>query len=99
MSFNPSLPADNTPLRSDEMRGQLTSLKALIDAVPPPHNSSGANCQIQLADGNGAFASDPSFYFVQGDGWTSLRCNWPTTDPGSPGALWNNNGVLSISNG
>jgi hypothetical protein len=24
--FNPSLPADNSPLRSDEMRGQLTAL-------------------------------------------------------------------------
>ncbi|MBI5687327.1 MAG: hypothetical protein HZC54_19815 [Verrucomicrobia bacterium] len=26
MSFNPSLPADNSPLSSSEMRGQLTSL-------------------------------------------------------------------------
>ena len=31
--FNPTLPADNTPLVSAEMRSQLTSLKALIDAI------------------------------------------------------------------
>ena len=65
----------------------------------PGPGSSGANCQVQIADGNGNFASDPTFYFIQGDGWTSLRCNWPTSDPGIAGALWNNNGLLSVSNG
>ncbi len=65
----------------------------------PGPGSSGANQQIQFADGNGAFASDPDFYFISGGGWTSLRCNWPTSDPGIAGALWNNNGVLSVSNG
>ena len=32
MPFNPTLPADNSDLSSAEMRGQLNSLKALIDA-------------------------------------------------------------------
>ena len=32
--FDPSLPADHSPLVSAEMRAQLTALKALIDAVP-----------------------------------------------------------------
>jgi len=32
-------------------------------------------------------------------GNSTQRCNWPTTDPDIAGALWNNNGVLSISNG
>ncbi len=31
--FNPTLPAPNSPLSSAEMRSQLTSLKALIDAI------------------------------------------------------------------
>ncbi|MBI5687401.1 MAG: hypothetical protein HZC54_20195 [Verrucomicrobia bacterium] len=69
-----------------------------IQGVPGP-GSSGANCQIQIADGNGAFASDPDLYFVKAEGWTSLRCNWPATDPHVPGVLWNNGGVLSVSNG
>jgi len=33
MPFDPDLPADNSDLSSAEMRGQLTSLKALIDAL------------------------------------------------------------------
>jgi hypothetical protein len=99
MSFDPNLPANGSLIRAAELRAQFGGLKELIDAVPPPHNSSGANCQIQFADGNGAFASDPTFYFVAGEGYTTIRCNWPTSDPGIAGALWNNNGVLSVSNG
>ena len=34
MSFNPNLPAHNTPLVSAEMRGQLNGLAAMIAAVP-----------------------------------------------------------------
>ncbi len=34
MPFDPSKPAANAPNASAEMRGQLTALKALIDAVP-----------------------------------------------------------------
>jgi hypothetical protein len=34
MPYDPALPADHSPLVSAEMRGQLTSLKALIDAAP-----------------------------------------------------------------
>ncbi len=66
--------------------------------IPGP-GSSGTNGQIQFADGNGAFASDGSFYFISGGGFTTIRCNWPTSDPGIANALWNNNGVLSVSNG
>ena len=33
MSFDPALPAANSPLSSAEMRAQLTALKALIDAL------------------------------------------------------------------
>ena len=37
MPFDPSLPADHSPLVSAEMRGQFTGLKTLIDAgVPGP---------------------------------------------------------------
>jgi len=32
--FDPNIPAPNTRLRSAEMRGQFTALKALIDAIP-----------------------------------------------------------------
>ncbi|MCX6901669.1 MAG: hypothetical protein NT105_23565 [Verrucomicrobia bacterium] len=34
MPFDPSIPADNTPLDAAEMRGQLNGLKADIDAAP-----------------------------------------------------------------
>jgi hypothetical protein len=34
MPFDPSLPADHSPLVSAEMRAQLNGLKALIDAIP-----------------------------------------------------------------
>ena len=34
MPFDPSKPADHSPLVSAEMRGQLNGLKALVDAVP-----------------------------------------------------------------
>ena len=32
MAFNPSLPANNSPIASAELRNQLNGLKALIDA-------------------------------------------------------------------
>jgi len=68
-------------------------------AGTPAPQASGANCQIQISDGNGQLASNENLVFVQGDGWNSVRCNWPTTDPAIAGALWNNNGVLNVSNG
>ena len=34
MPFDPSKPADHTPLFAEEMRDQLNALKALIDALP-----------------------------------------------------------------
>lgn len=34
MSFNPDLPANGAEVSSAELRGQFTSLKALIDAIP-----------------------------------------------------------------
>ena len=34
MPFDPSKPANNTPLNSAELRSQLTSLKTLVDACP-----------------------------------------------------------------
>jgi hypothetical protein len=34
MAFNPALPQTNSPQSSAEMRGQLTGLKDLIDALP-----------------------------------------------------------------
>src|SRR5258706_10755283 len=34
MPFDPSLPATDSEMRSEEMRNQFTSLKTLIDAVP-----------------------------------------------------------------
>jgi len=45
------------------------------------------------------FASDVNFCIISGSGYTTIRCNWPATDPAIPGALWNNNGVLNVSNG
>lgn len=42
MPFDPAIPANNAPLSSAVMRGQLTSLKALIDAgVPGPQGPPG----------------------------------------------------------
>lgn len=62
---------------------------------------SSAAMQIQIAAGYGNLTSDLSFYFIfiQGPGWASLRCNWPTSNPAIPGAIWNNNGVLNVSSG
>ena len=34
MPFDPTLPAPNSQISSAELRGQLTSLKSLIDALP-----------------------------------------------------------------
>jgi len=34
MPFDPTLPAANSQISSAELRGQLTSLKSLIDALP-----------------------------------------------------------------
>ena len=44
MPFDPTLPADNTPVSAPAMREQLTALKALIAAVPagPPGRPSPA---------------------------------------------------------
>ena len=42
MPYDPNLPANNSPLSSAVMRGQLTSLKSLIDAgVPGPKGPPG----------------------------------------------------------
>jgi hypothetical protein len=35
MPFNPSLPAPDSPIRSDELRNQFNALKGLIDALVP----------------------------------------------------------------
>jgi len=63
-------------------------------AVPPD-----PICHLPTPISQNGLASDASFRFVQGSGFTTLRCNWPTSDPAIPGALWNNNGVLNVSNG
>ncbi len=34
MPFDPTLPTDNSPLSSTEMRSQLTGLRDLIDSIP-----------------------------------------------------------------
>ena len=34
MSFDPTKPANNSPVSSSELRSQLTGLKTLIDACP-----------------------------------------------------------------
>ena len=34
MAFNPNLPANHSPIVSQELRDQLNALKALIDAKP-----------------------------------------------------------------
>jgi hypothetical protein len=34
MAFDPTLPLNNSPIVSAELRGQFTGLKALIDALP-----------------------------------------------------------------
>ena len=36
MAFDPTLPANNAEVRSEELRNQFTGLKDLIDAVPAP---------------------------------------------------------------
>ena len=35
MSFNPTLPANNSQVSSAELRNQFNGLKSLIDALPP----------------------------------------------------------------
>ena len=69
MPFDPTKPANGSPLSSEEMRGQLTALKALIDAVPagPPGPQGPAFSSVQIgsvttgAPGSPASASVATF--------------------------------------
>jgi hypothetical protein len=58
MAFDPNLPRNNSPVSSAELRGQFTSLKALIDAVPagpqgPPGPAGPAGIHVVAVSDNG----------------------------------------------
>jgi hypothetical protein len=64
MPYDPAKPANNSPLSAAEMRGQLTSLKALIDGKATPGDIAGAiagtsNNSNGVADLAGFGLSDP----------------------------------------
>ena len=51
MPFDPIKPADHSPVVAAELRGQLTSLKALIDNLPTQldvENADAANCSQNI---------------------------------------------------
>jgi hypothetical protein len=56
MPFDPSLPATDSEMRSDEMRHQFTGLKDLIDAIPPAPPET-----------DPVFAASEAHLFVAGD--------------------------------
>ena len=65
MPYDPSLPADHSPLVSAEMRAQLTGLKDLIDAVPAgpqgmPGDVTSAELDAAIAAALSAAASNSS---------------------------------------
>lgn len=95
MPFNPSLPANGSPLSSAEMRGQLTSLKALIDAI-----SSIASAQVDatstLPPGNPANVS----VSVVGN-TLHFTFNIPQGENGAPGEVTQSqldNAIAATSN-
>jgi hypothetical protein len=58
MAFDPNLPRNNSAVSSAELRGQFTSLKALIDAVPagpqgPPGPAGPAGIHVVAVSDNG----------------------------------------------
>ena len=61
MPFDPAKPADHSPLVSAEVRGQLTALKALIDAVPAgPPGAQGPPGEVTAAALNASIAGTSS---------------------------------------
>ena len=78
--FDPLKPADHSPDSSAEMREQLTSLKALIDAVPAgPPGPTGEVSQQTLADSIATTAKNPT---------TVQPLTFEPADPPSMGEIW-----------
>jgi hypothetical protein len=79
MPFDPTKPAENSPNSSAEMRGQLTGLKALIDAVP-------AITAAAVDAVNTLPAGDPASVSVSVTGGTlHFTFNLPAGNDGPPG--------------
>ena len=91
MSFDPAKPANGSPNSSAEMRGQLTALKALIDAVPAgpagpagPQGPAFSNIQIggvTTVDPGTAAAASVSVFGNN----VELSFSIPKGEPGSAG--------------
>jgi hypothetical protein len=77
--FDPSLPADGSPLSSAEMRSQLTGLKALIDAIATI-SAAFVDSTSTLPPGSAAGAT----VSLIGD-TLHFAFEIPMGDPGSPG--------------
>src|ERR1051326_2092096 len=60
MSFNPTLPATNSEMRSEEMRDQFNGLKSLIDENIPTTEKGAANGVASL-DGSGVLEQPADF--------------------------------------
>ena len=78
MSFDPTLPINNTVIDADELRGQFNGLKTLIDAVPAgpagPAGPTGADGAAGPLGATGATGEPgPPFASAVVDGVTTLN--------------------------
>src|ERR1043166_2553356 len=65
MPFNPTLPAPNSEMRSEEMRNQFNGLKDLIDESIPASEKGAAN-GVATLDGSGLLEQHVSWDKVYG---------------------------------
>ena len=98
MPFDPTKPATGSPNSSAEMRGQLTALKALIDAVPggPPGPEGPAGPQgpafssVQIASVTTGAPGTPAAAQVNTFGNNvELSFTIPAGEAGAPGEVTN----------
>ena len=70
MPFDPAKPAANTPLSSQEMRDQLTALKALLDALPAV---AAGRVAADWTSGSSSFSdvAGLSFAVAAGENWSA----------------------------
>jgi hypothetical protein len=85
MPFNPTLPANNSPIISAELRNQLNGLKALIDAQQTQITALQSQVTIVKIDGT-------HFSII----WRgSLPLEWAVQSQGNQGGIWDINTVVA----
>ena len=92
MPFDPAKPANGSPNSSAEMRGQLTALKALIDAIPagPPGPEGPAFSSVQIGSVTTGAPGTPAAVQVNTFGNNvELSFTIPAGEPGAAGEVTN----------